>query len=148
MVFTHLHYLLQPSGREGNKRFTVFDSQDASIRLFAQQQDYKEHQNALAAKHSHSQPPVITLIGSLEEIEEIHVDFDNAHYRVSTFNRALDICIKIFLTLNIAYPKSCQQFWEFVENYFYKIDKSATNSKARTLLKLLKLAESESNNQL
>ncbi|XP_055903004.1 uncharacterized protein LOC129939146 [Eupeodes corollae] len=63
MVFTHLHYLLQPSGREGNKRFTVFDSQDASIRLFAQQQDYKEHQNALAAKHSQSQPPLITLIG-------------------------------------------------------------------------------------
>lgn len=138
MVFTNLHYLLQPSGRDGNKRFTVVDSQEASIKVFAHPQDYKEHRNSMAANNSQSQPPLITIIGSLDKIEEIHVDFDNTHFKIFTFERAIDICIKIFFTFNIAYPKACQSFWEFVDIYFYQIDKTATNSKARLLLKWLK----------
>lgn len=71
------------------------------LSIFATPGDYIERQKAWAEVKSASQTPHISIVGAIDDVNEIYVDFDNLSYKVDTFARAIDVCFKAFYVINI-----------------------------------------------
>lgn len=65
--------------------------------------------------------PFIIIVGlSLREIESYYVVVDNILYKLDNILRAIDICFKVFMVLDVQYPIECEQIWLFFQQYIYK----------------------------
>ncbi|CAH0547975.1 unnamed protein product [Brassicogethes aeneus] len=74
------------------------------------------------ANYKLTSQPIPVIIGeSLSNIEGCYVCFNDIRYRVDTPLKAVDLCFKVYHTLNAEYPKECDSVWMFIQTYIYEI---------------------------
>jgi hypothetical protein len=52
---------------------------------------------------------------------EFFVVINDTYFRLETLNKAVDVCFKLFYSLNDHYPAECEQVWVFILHYFFDI---------------------------
>lgn len=75
-------------------------------------------------------------IENVSQIEKFKVVFGASQFEYENFVTAVDICFKIYKTLNIQYPES-KHVWTFLDQAFFKVS-SDTTSKISDVLNKLK----------
>jgi len=56
-----------------------------------------------------------------QDIAAVYVVIDDCAYRMESLVHAVDVCFKIFLTFDVAFPPSTEQVWLFLQKQFYGI---------------------------
>ena len=65
--------------------------------------------------------PGLLVQGSCANVENVYVYFEQQRYDMTSILGGIDQLLKIYCTLNIAYPKQACQFYEFLQNCFCNI---------------------------
>ncbi|XP_075157406.1 uncharacterized protein LOC142230653 [Haematobia irritans] len=151
-----LHGYLYPTAKyvrrdkDGKKtygKYTIKDSQESSIFLAESFQEVDNHLNFLEKRNENIQP-FIFVVGdvNLEDSEyNYYVYLDHAMLHFADFQRALDTCFKSFFIFNLEFPGASNQFWIFVQEYFYDMKSAHTNkfSKILNILNELNYSKNE-----
>ena len=74
----------------------------------------------LKSKHQTLQPFMV-LVENAATSHSSYVVINDTCYYVETPVKALDVCFKIFFSLNVKYPVECEQVWTFIQEFIYKI---------------------------
>ena len=69
----------------------------------------------------HVQPFVIVVGPSDTELNHFYIRVDNIMYESSSFLSSLDTLFKIYITLNVAYPKESENLCYFIQWYLFQI---------------------------
>lgn len=123
-------------------RINASDSQNAFIRFHSCTEDYIAAYNAMVL-HNKSVEPMVNVVGDMLEPKEFFVDFDNIRYKMTSIEKAIDICFKSYFLFGIKYPEACNSFYQFLNCYFYKI-KEKENSPIhihKSVTKLIEMAQ-------
>jgi hypothetical protein len=59
-------------------------------------------------------------VGDLDNIQHCFVCIESVRYNVDTPLNAVDLCYKIYHTLNAEYPKESEPVWTFLQLYIYE----------------------------
>ncbi|XP_066585376.1 uncharacterized protein [Prorops nasuta] len=68
------------------------------------------------------QPFMIGIGPHIEEVTDFYVIVDEIRYRFDSPIKALDICMKIFLTWHTDFPPEAKQVWIFIQRGLYAIE--------------------------
>lgn len=93
-----------------------------------------------ALKEKYTLQPLIIVVGSLVKVEGFYVIVDDQKYKTESCLEALDLCFKVFFTLDCQYPKPSFRIWQFIQNAGYQI-KIAGETLIKTVRELLGLVE-------
>ncbi|XP_058985200.1 uncharacterized protein LOC109612655 [Musca domestica] len=139
-----LHGYLYPTSKylrkdkDGKKtygKYTIKDSQESSIFLARSIQEVDNHLNFLEKRNENIQP-FIFVVGddNLEDNDyNFYVYLDHALLHFVDFQRALDTCFKSFFLFNLEFPGASNQFWIFVQEYFYDMKSAHTKNFSKIL---------------
>lgn len=121
------------------QRFTIKDSQQAFIFEGESVQQIEDHLDFLKTKNTNIQP-LILVLSKNDGCEEYFVYLDGYKLKFKKLLRAVDICLKIFFVFNLQYPAACEQFWNFIQYFFYSIEpnKKDITSRISTIIETLK----------
>ncbi|XP_030374107.1 uncharacterized protein LOC115634059 [Scaptodrosophila lebanonensis] len=107
-------------------RVTLLDSQESLVLRLDTIGDYERKVNNLICKNygnSNTLQPFIIVEGvNSNDIKSFFVYFDKTIYKLDSFIDCLDVCFKLFNTLNLHYPIASKFPWLFIQKYFYEID--------------------------
>lgn len=56
------------------------------------------------------------------EATSFYVVINHNLVKLESALKAIDICFKSFFSLHVNYPCECEQIWEFIQKFFYKIN--------------------------
>lgn len=83
------------------------------------------------------QPRIIVVGKSFEELTDFYVFCEVVKYKLPTFIKSLDICIKLTFVLNLHYPTISKLVWTFIQEYFYQIPSDVIYPIVRNFIKQL-----------
>ncbi|XP_055905995.1 uncharacterized protein LOC129941396 [Eupeodes corollae] len=145
-ILKSIHFYLFPTaavsrksntGAKSRSKFTIKDSLMAFIFEGETTQVLEDHITFLKSRGETIQP----LILALREKNEYFILLDDYKLKTTNVLRAVDICFKCFFLFNLKYPPACENFWDFIELYFYmKTNTNKTkkmNPKLSTMLHTL-----------
>lgn len=118
-----------------SRKYTILDSQESFVLKITTLSDYQRHIDAIIDKYFHDKKtiqPFIVVEGiELNNIKSFAVYFNKILYTANSFLHSIDICFKIFHTLNLQYPAASEFPWLFIQKYFFdietKYDKKSSN---------------------
>lgn len=97
--------------------FCLFVADDVNTAL-------EERKNKLA-KYNLTPQPVPVIVATPEfKVSANYVSIDNNLYKIETPEKAIDICFKIYHTLDAQYPKESECVWTFIQKYISPNDKN------------------------
>ncbi|XP_070854082.1 uncharacterized protein [Drosophila suzukii] len=122
-------------GTNKRKKFSLLDSQESLVLRINSIADYEEKLQQLIIKYyisSETVQPFLIVEGEcIENLTGFFVYFDKSLYKFDSFIESLDVCFKIFNTLNLKYPVPSEFAWLFIQQYIYDIhtpyDKKSSN---------------------
>jgi len=125
-------------------KYTLLDSQESLVLRVNSIVDYQQRIADIISKNYSNletvQPFVFVEGQSATSLKSFFVYFDKTIYKFDSFIQSLDICFKIFNTLDLKYPPASELSWNFIQQYFYNIyteyDKKSAN--LSSLLSFLK----------
>lgn len=56
------------------------------------------------------------------EVSSFYVVIDHNFFKLESALKAVDICFKSFFSLHLNYPTESEQIWQFVQQFFFKIN--------------------------
>lgn len=65
--------------------------------------------------------PLPVIVGEFHNIQNCFVCIDSIRYNIDTPLKAIDLCFKVYHTLNAQYPKEAEPIWTFLQLYIYEI---------------------------
>lgn len=83
--------------------------------------------------------PLILVVGEEGAQKEFVTVFDGILYKFQHFLSAVDCCFKLFFVFNVKYPIESIKFWQFMQQYFYKISTQYDQSDAKLIILLSEL---------
>ncbi|XP_036348020.1 uncharacterized protein LOC118757415 [Rhagoletis pomonella] len=119
-----LHSMLKPTHRKKNKKTTLFESREAFLIHAATRQElqHKILEGINKCKAGETVQPHLCGIGEDDiNLTEFYIFFANSYYKVGNFMKSIDVCLKLFATLDLEYPAECKQVWEFLAKYFFNL---------------------------
>ncbi|XP_070852414.1 uncharacterized protein [Drosophila suzukii] len=125
-------------------KYTLLDSQESLVLRVNSIVDYQQRIADIISKNYSNletvQPFVFVEGQGATSLKSFFVYFDKTIYKFDSFIQSLDICFKIFNTLDLKYPPASELSWNFIQQYFYNIyteyDKKSAN--LSSLLSFLK----------
>lgn len=110
----------KPSKREAQDAFLLhlntIDELQASL----------ERQRAKCLLHGDTLQPLPIIIGNDFDNLKCIITIDNYKFQTETVLSCIDICFKLYHSLNAKYPTDSQHVWCFLQKYVYDI-KDASN---------------------
>lgn len=88
------------------------------------------------ASYGLTETPYVVFCGLIEDLTCCHVVFSGVIYTFSAPHEAIDCCFKIFFSLRVDYPWTCQHIWSFFQLYVYKIEKAKKTVAVRIISEL------------
>lgn len=124
-IFCVINSLLPPARITKNsaikkKFYTAIESWNAFVVVCRTEVEYKEMYDEKVKRES-AIPPFISVIGSMDDPHYFMVDFENITYKLYSFAKAIDVCLKAYYIFNLAYPEACQHMWTFINRQFYQL---------------------------
>lgn len=118
---------MDETGAKMRKKFSVADSQDSFAIIATTQQELDIKLNLLKLQKNCIQPRLL-IIGSILDIKQIFVYFDDIKYPMCKILTAVDVLFKLFFVFNLEFPKESELFYTFLQVFFYelKTDKKFT----------------------
>lgn len=81
----------------------------------------KQRMDKYVSRGLQMQPFVYGIKCSNSTIFYVYVD-NFTSYKCENLINAVDLCFKVYNTLNLKYSRDCEQVWEFIQKYFYGIE--------------------------
>lgn len=86
-----------------------------------------ERRDQLYAQQKQSQPFLVFVGPNLTNIKEYHVDIAGVLYRFTSAAKALDTCLKSYMSLHLEYPLESRRVWMFLQRVLCNINTSWDN---------------------
>lgn len=120
-----LHYLLPPAYGGSKWKPSYVDSQNTFLKFIKDENIDKEieNRNTICQMRGIKWHPYIIGQGSSKrKIKFFYVVCHDIKMKVDNFVSALDLCMKLFILLQIPYPPESRAVWIVVNRLFYKIN--------------------------
>ncbi|XP_047984445.1 uncharacterized protein LOC125224968 [Leguminivora glycinivorella] len=115
-----------PIKENGKKRFykpSIVESQNSFILHVTNQSEIKtkleQYQKMHLARGTTFQPLVIVVGPTSRDLQHFYVAVESVLYKVDQLLKAVDVCFKLFNTVNLQYPLECLSVWQFIQRFFY-----------------------------
>lgn len=97
-------------------------------------------------KHEIEPHPLIFWIASGDDLKFVLI-FHRLRYEFKTFVECMDVCFKLYFTLNMKYPCPSKQYFQFINEVFYKIPRD-DNPSSKILILLQDLQDLKNDDQM
>lgn len=121
-------------GKRTTVRYTIKDSQESFMFVAPSIQAIEDHIIFLKSRSENVQPFIAVVGTNIFDVQEIYIYFDGIKYPFKNIIRAVDICFKIFYLFNLEYPNASLIFWNFIQNFFYKLKTKTAFSRVGMLV--------------
>ncbi len=64
-------------------------------------------------------------IGGLSDIKQVLIVVDNHKWEVDSVLQGVDVCFKVFFTLNSCYPSEARHLWLLIQRAVYDLELAA-----------------------
>lgn len=109
------------TGKKSTTKYTIKDSQEAFLYVCKSPQEIEPHLEHLRSRSSCIQPFLIAIGDSITDLKEFYIFFDGIKYAFKSFLRGFDVLFKLFHLFNLEYPLACTNFYNFFQEFLYKI---------------------------
>jgi hypothetical protein len=128
LTLHHLVYstkIIKKGGKSDSWSTTIANSKESLITYVPSinnMEDTLKKRQSLRAKYGLSpQPIIVSLEENVWEAKSFIIKFDDIYYELASFLQAFDVLFKIFIVFDLQYPLESQNFYCFVQKYFYEL---------------------------
>lgn len=136
-----LHTLLPPPRLNRKYKPTISDSQEDFMIHVTTINDIHQKigqcRDTCLRRGIKMQPRILVVGQTLKQLSDFYVFCDGVKYKLPTFTKALDICVKLMFVFNLQYPTISKLVWIFIQEYIYQIPSEVIYPVIRNLIKQL-----------
>ncbi|XP_059610554.1 uncharacterized protein LOC132257597 [Phlebotomus argentipes] len=125
-----IHAVMHPPVLPGRIKISITDAQRDLVLVIDDIMNLDNERE----KWDPSEPKIIAVGDSFENLLEFYVDYDGILYQLPTFIKCLDTVIKLCFVFNINYPIRNKYIWTFFQQYFFKIESPDCHPKIANLM--------------